>query len=122
MAGAIVALEELLADDERVLGPDHPDTLTTRLRLSRWRGEAEALGLSGPNEQESLSIPSARPRIRGQVRGVHGRGEHRLGQGPRHARMPSTLRTGGPAGKGTVTRQRPLPIAVPAYRARFRQV
>ncbi|MGK5559421.1 tetratricopeptide repeat protein, partial [Actinomadura kijaniata] len=39
-AGAATAFEELLADRLRVLGPDHPDTLTTRHNLAYWRGEA----------------------------------------------------------------------------------
>ena len=32
------AFEELLTDRLRVLGPDHPETLTTRANLARWRG------------------------------------------------------------------------------------
>ena len=31
---------DLHADALRVLGPDHPDTLTTRHNLARWRGQA----------------------------------------------------------------------------------
>jgi hypothetical protein len=38
-AGAVAALEELLADRMRVLGPDHPWTMGTRHELARWRGE-----------------------------------------------------------------------------------
>ncbi|MEV7395297.1 tetratricopeptide repeat protein, partial [Streptomyces sp. NPDC091215] len=34
------AFAELLDDRLRVLGPDHPDTLTTRNNLAYWRGEA----------------------------------------------------------------------------------
>ena len=37
---AITAYEQLLTDELRVLGPDHPDTLTTRHHLARWRAEA----------------------------------------------------------------------------------
>ncbi|GAA0903506.1 hypothetical protein Vau01_121580 [Virgisporangium aurantiacum] len=37
---AITALQQLLADQLRVLGLDHPDTLTTRNNLARWRGKA----------------------------------------------------------------------------------
>jgi hypothetical protein len=33
-------LEQLLTDRLRVLGPDHPNTLTTRHNLARWRGQA----------------------------------------------------------------------------------
>ena len=29
---------ELLPDRERVLGPDHPDTLTTRNNIAAWTG------------------------------------------------------------------------------------
>ncbi|MGH3985454.1 MAG: tetratricopeptide repeat protein [Pseudonocardiaceae bacterium] len=36
-AGAAAALEQLLADVLRVLGPDHPDTLATRHNLAYWR-------------------------------------------------------------------------------------
>jgi hypothetical protein len=36
----VAAFEELLTDYLRVLGPDHPYTLTTRHNLARWRGEA----------------------------------------------------------------------------------
>ncbi|MFF3787694.1 tetratricopeptide repeat protein, partial [Streptomyces sp. NPDC001933] len=39
-AGAATRFEELLADRVRVLGPDHPDTLTTRHNLAYWRGQA----------------------------------------------------------------------------------
>ena len=37
---AIAALEELLTDQLRLLGPDHHDTLTTRYNLALWRTEA----------------------------------------------------------------------------------
>jgi hypothetical protein len=40
-AGAVAAFEELLPDQTRVLGAEHPDTLTTRQDLDRWR---EAVG------------------------------------------------------------------------------
>jgi hypothetical protein len=33
-------LAALLADKERMLGPDHPDTLTTRLKLAAATGRA----------------------------------------------------------------------------------
>jgi hypothetical protein len=38
--GAAAAMEELLTDRLRVLGSDHPDTLTTRGNLAYWRGQA----------------------------------------------------------------------------------
>ncbi|MER5474561.1 tetratricopeptide repeat protein, partial [Streptomyces sp. NPDC002685] len=34
------AFQELLADQERVLGPDHSETMTTRHTLAVWRGES----------------------------------------------------------------------------------
>jgi len=34
------AYAELLTDRLRVLGPDHPHTLTTRAHLASWRGLA----------------------------------------------------------------------------------
>lgn len=37
VAGAVNALEELLADRLRPMGPDHPSTLTTRRSLEHWR-------------------------------------------------------------------------------------
>ncbi|MFE8991278.1 Lrp/AsnC family transcriptional regulator [Streptomyces collinus] len=45
-----------------------------------------------------------------------------IGLGKDPARMPSTPRAAGPAGKGTVTRQPSVPTAVPLYRTRCRQV
>ncbi|HEX3955365.1 MAG TPA: tetratricopeptide repeat protein, partial [Trebonia sp.] len=33
--------EELLADQLRILGPDHPHTLITRSNLASWRGTAK---------------------------------------------------------------------------------
>ncbi|WP_416903891.1 hypothetical protein [Micromonospora echinospora] len=38
-AGAIAATERVLADQLRVLGPGHPDALTTRKNLARWRDD-----------------------------------------------------------------------------------
>ncbi|MFI6355512.1 tetratricopeptide repeat protein [Streptomyces sp. NPDC050743] len=35
--------EEVLADRERLLGPDHPDTLATRNNLSRAREDDDAV-------------------------------------------------------------------------------
>jgi len=36
----VSAYEQLLTDQLRILGPDHPDTLITRGNLARWRGVA----------------------------------------------------------------------------------
>ncbi|MDQ1539047.1 MAG: hypothetical protein QOE58_3440, partial [Actinomycetota bacterium] len=38
--GAAAAFTHLLDDRTRVLGPDHPETLTTRHKLAYWRGQA----------------------------------------------------------------------------------
>ncbi|EKT76280.1 Kinesin light chain 2, partial [Rhodococcus opacus M213] len=38
LAQAITEFETLLTDRKHLLGPDHPDTLTTRNNLARWRG------------------------------------------------------------------------------------
>ena len=40
VAAAIDYYRHLHATAQRILGPDHPDTLTTRLDLAFWRGEA----------------------------------------------------------------------------------
>jgi hypothetical protein len=40
VAAAITEFEALLADRERVLGPDHPSTLTTRDELAAWQDKA----------------------------------------------------------------------------------
>ncbi|MDI9941573.1 tetratricopeptide repeat protein [Rhodococcus sp. IEGM 1351] len=37
LAQAITEFETLLTDRTEVLGPDHPDTLTTRNNLAHWR-------------------------------------------------------------------------------------
>jgi hypothetical protein len=39
VGGAVIALEQLLADRVRILGTEHRDTLTTQVSLARWRGE-----------------------------------------------------------------------------------
>ena len=66
----ITALEELLGDRLRVLGPDHPDTLTTRFNLAYWRDEvgdvagaaavfeellADSLRRLGPDHPQTLA-------------------------------------------------------------------
>src|ERR1019366_2553071 len=40
VAQAITAFEQLLADQRRLLGPDHANTLTTRSNLASWLGES----------------------------------------------------------------------------------
>ncbi len=48
MVEAIAQFEVLLVDQQRILGADHPDTLTTRANLASWLAEAgrvdEAIG------------------------------------------------------------------------------
>ncbi|MEI7029299.1 tetratricopeptide repeat protein, partial [Streptomyces pratensis] len=39
-AGAATALADLLSDMARVLGEDHPETLTTRNNFASWLGDA----------------------------------------------------------------------------------
>ncbi|MFB6771358.1 tetratricopeptide repeat protein [Streptomyces sp. NPDC056337] len=46
-AGAAATLQELLADQERALGPDHPKTFTTWNHLAYWRGMARYATGSG---------------------------------------------------------------------------
>jgi hypothetical protein len=43
--GAATAYAELLTDRLRVLGPDHPRTLTTRQELAHWRRRVEKEGM-----------------------------------------------------------------------------
>jgi hypothetical protein len=51
-AGAAEAFRELLADMVRVLGPDHPHTLTARSNLAYWREQAgEAAGAADAFEE-----------------------------------------------------------------------
>jgi len=38
---AVAQFQALLADIQRMLGPDHPDTLTTRANLAYWLGQEE---------------------------------------------------------------------------------
>jgi hypothetical protein len=39
VAAALGLSRELMADQQRVLGPDHPDTLATRSNIAHWTGE-----------------------------------------------------------------------------------
>jgi hypothetical protein len=41
-ASAATALKDVLTNQLRVLGPDHPDTLTTRSWLTYWHGQANS--------------------------------------------------------------------------------
>ncbi len=67
------ALEQLLTDRLRVLGPDHPHTLTTRHNLARWRGQARSPGRRGltkdvGDQDEKLSVNSRAGRALGRRR------------------------------------------------------
>ncbi|GLL05125.1 tetratricopeptide repeat protein [Dactylosporangium matsuzakiense] len=39
-ASAVIAFQQLLNDRRRLLGPDHPDTLATRLNIAHWQRDA----------------------------------------------------------------------------------
>jgi hypothetical protein len=41
--GAIAAYKALLADQFRILGPNHPDTLHSRNNLAHWQQQANDL-------------------------------------------------------------------------------
>jgi len=57
-------MEELLTDRLRVLGPDHPHTLTTRHMLASWRGRAgEGRGSRLNQWPSSLARPRAGPTL-----------------------------------------------------------
>ena len=81
-ADAVTAFEQLLADCLRVLGPQHPDTLSTRGNLARWRGEAgdpagaatsyeqlltDQLRVLGPEHPDTLTTRSNLARWRGEA-------------------------------------------------------
>ena len=87
-AGARDQLAALLPIRERVLGPEHPDTLTTRNQLARWTGEAG--DAAGARDQLAALLP-----IRERVLGP----EH-----PRHPDRPPQSRlldrAGGGCGRG----------------------
>ena len=66
----------------RVLGPDHPDTLTTRNNLAYWRGEAgdpaaavtaftellpDRVRVLGPDHPDTLTTRGALARWRGEA-------------------------------------------------------
>ena len=73
--------QELLPDQVRVLGRDHPDTLTTRASIALWTGEcgdsAQALRLCqellpdlvrvlGPDHPDTLGIRQAIAHLAGE--------------------------------------------------------
>ena len=51
MEEAIVLLKDLVADRQRVLGPDHPDTLATRSNLAGNLAEVGAARKQSPNSR-----------------------------------------------------------------------
>ena len=48
--------------DERVLGPEHPDTLRARADLARWTGEAG--DAAGARDQFAALLPGGRAGLR----------------------------------------------------------
>jgi hypothetical protein len=95
-AGAAAAYEALLTDYLRVLGPDHPDTLTTRHDLAHWRGTAgDPAGAAAAYE----ALPTDRLRI----------------LGPDH---PDTLTTRNNPADGTQQARRPPPTLPPDSKKR----
>ncbi|MFD0522893.1 tetratricopeptide repeat protein [Paractinoplanes durhamensis] len=79
-AGATTASGQLLTDRLRVLGPDHPHTLTTRHSLANWRGAAgnpavavtaleqlliDQLRVLGPNHPDTLATGQSLANWRG---------------------------------------------------------
>ncbi|WP_329468725.1 tetratricopeptide repeat protein [Streptomyces sp. NBC_01431] len=83
-AGAAAAFEQILADRQRVLGPDHPNTLTARKDLAVLHGltgdsadAARALAelladcerVLGPDHPNTLAVRSHLARLRGRAGG-----------------------------------------------------
>ena len=60
-AQAILIGERLLADQERVLGPDHPDTLTSRNNLAIAYQDAGRTGEAITLHEQNLADPRTRP-------------------------------------------------------------
>lgn len=75
------ALEAVVANDRRVLGADHPDTLLARNNLAFWRGEGgdtagavaeleavlpDRLRVLGPNHPDTVVTRSNLARWRSQ--------------------------------------------------------
>src|SRR5262249_49844395 len=54
-SGAAAAFEHLLTDNERILGPDHLETLATQRQGQHWRTQA-----SDPSDVNSTSTSSER--------------------------------------------------------------
>ncbi|WP_301652443.1 tetratricopeptide repeat protein [Streptomyces arenae] len=76
------AFADLLTDQVRVLGPDHPDTLTTRSNLAHFRGQAgdsagaaaafadlltDQVRVLGPDHPDTLTTRSNLAHFRGQA-------------------------------------------------------
>ena len=125
--GAAAGCEELLPDQERVLGADHPDTLITRGNIASWTGQcgdpAEALRLYrtllpdqervlGPDHPNTLTTrnniaawtgecgdPAGALRL---LRELLPDRERVLGRGPsRHPDAPATTSRPGPGSTGS---------------------
>ena len=84
---AIAGLVEVLADRERLLGPEHPETMSTRADIGRWRvesGEAAVDELTDVLEDQTRLLGPTHPdplATRLSLATAHGRG----GDGPRAA-------------------------------------
>jgi hypothetical protein len=61
VVGAAAALQELLADRVRVLGADHPNTLTTRSNLAYWQEQARVGASPGPDGGVPETLDSEAP-------------------------------------------------------------
>jgi hypothetical protein len=65
---AILAGEPLVADCERVLGPDHPDTLTSRNNLAAAYETAGQAAEAIPLHQQTLAARERLPQAVGSAR------------------------------------------------------
>ena len=106
------AFTELLPDLERVLGPDHPDTLSSRDNLASWRGEAGRPRRRGSRVHRAAPRPGAGPRPRPprhpelprQPRLLAGRGRRPGRRRSRvHELLPDRVRVLGPDHPDTLT-------------------
>ena len=68
---ALRLYRELLPDRQRVLGPDHPDTLGTRHHIARWTGEAGDAARSAAAVPRIAPGPAARPGARPPRNAAH---------------------------------------------------
>ena len=140
-AGARDQFAALLPVEERVLGPEHPDTLSTRANLARWTGEAGDAAAArdqfaallpvrervlGPEHPDTLTARATSPAGPGQAGDAAGARDQsprccpsgagarpRAPGHPGHPRQPRLLDRGG-GGRG----RRPRPVRRAAARPR----